>query len=217
MTVIALIDGPLSKGLRVGRQTLHCALHPHFGESPAAQHAHAMAATILSHAPWVEISNHVVFPGKLSTSVAAICDALEQALRPEVTFVHCSFGLPYSTPGLLRAISALTAAGKYVVASAAARGGQVYPAAFDGVTSVQGDARCMRADWSFLNLPHADFGACPIGKDTRISGASVAAAHFTGLWAREMRNGRGDKMASHARFKGRERITSREGPKHDGV
>lgn len=210
---IALIDGPLPKGLRVGRQTLHCALDPRFDESPAAQHAHAMATTILGHAPWVHISNHVVFPGKLSTNVAAICEALEQALQSEATFVHCSFGLPHSTPELHRAISALTAAGKNVVASAPARGGQVYPAAYDSVTSVQGDARCMPKEWSFLNLPHADFGACPVGRDTRVSGASIAAAHFTGLWASELRNGQASNMVSYARYQGRERIT--EGGKHD--
>lgn len=207
MTVIALIDGPLPKGAQTGSQTLHCDLHPRFVESPAAHHAHAMATTIVGHAPWVTINNHVVFPGRLSTSVAVICDALEQALRSDATFVHCSFGLPKSTPDLYRAICALTASGKHVVASAAARGDAVYPAAYDGVTSVQGDARCDVEDWSHLSLPHAEFGACPTGLDPGVRGASIAAAHFTGLWAKALQHGAAEKMQMNARYRGRERIT----------
>jgi len=58
----------------------------------------------------------------------------------------------------------------------------VWPAAHPAVIAVQGDARCRRGDWSWLDLPHAQFGADPSpSRPGAPAGASVAAARFAGL------------------------------------
>lgn len=206
MTVVALIDGPLPA---CRHRHSFCEPHPAADRSPAARHASQMAAAILRNAPGVTIDSHVVFPGHLNTSVATICEALEHAAQSDARIVHCSFGIARNPPELAHAVAAVRAAGKWLVASAPARGAPVYPAGCDGVIAVQGDARCGPAQWSRLDLPQARFGACPNGADPAIRGASVAAAHFTGLLVREYGAGRADLMPQTAAFQGRERILAR--------
>ncbi|AVO36324.1 hypothetical protein [Pukyongiella litopenaei] len=207
MMVVALIDGPLPVVMPACRHRhLHCQPHPDADRSPAARHAGQMAAAIMRNAPGVAFDSHVVFPGHLNTFVVAVCEALERAARSDARIVQCSFGIARNPPELVRAVAAVRAAGKWLVASAPARGAPVYPAGCDGVVAVQGDARCGPAQWSRLDLPHARFGACPTGPDPAIRGASIAAAHFTGLLAREHDAGRADLMPQTAPFQGRERI-----------
>ena len=85
----------------------------------------------------------------------------------------------------------------------------MFPAAYPGVISVQGDARCEAGAWSWLNLPTAEFGACPsLAKGSEVAGGSVAAAHFTGHVANLKARGVDDLHAalrSGATFVGRER------------
>lgn len=211
--IIALIDGPVS--VPSGERTFCCTPHPRFDQSPAAQHANAMVAAIQRAANGVRIDNYVVFPGKLGTSLDAVCRALEQVAESEATLAHCSFGLATSSPRLQSAIAALIRSGKQVVASTVARGASVFPAGYDGVIAVQGDARCDPDNWSCLDLPHAQFGACPIGGEPNLRGASIAAAHFSGLLARH--KGQISQMRAMAQFQGRERILHREGAADDGV
>lgn len=65
MTVVALIDGPLSRDCPALRTTnSFCDLHPHAANSPAAQHARHTAAAILINAPSAQIDNYQVFPGQ---------------------------------------------------------------------------------------------------------------------------------------------------------
>ncbi|MFW8634867.1 hypothetical protein [Cribrihabitans pelagius] len=204
--LVALIDGPLPGA----RHKLHCALHPLAAESPAARHAAVMAACIRAAAPKARFISHVIFPGRMSAAAAAAAAALSAAAEGGADVVHCSFGLPGKNPALAEAVAALLAAGKQVVASAPAQGGPVYPAAFPGVHSVQGDARCGPGQWSLLNLPGARFGACPRDAASGLAGASVAAAHFTGLLARNLAAGRGAEMTGAA-FQGRERRSGAAG------
>ncbi|WP_428670616.1 hypothetical protein [Roseibium sp.] len=150
----------------------------------AQEHAIAMARTFEACAGQFALVNAVVFPGRLSASLDDVCTALDRLIQDPPDIVLCSFGIARSSVELSVATERLLQAGSLVVASAPARGDPVYPAAFDGVVSVQGDARCMPGELSRLDLPQAMFGACPVAAgNAHIRGASAAAAHLAGLLA----------------------------------
>lgn len=185
MTLVALIDGPLASD--------HPALHARIDipgvapvvDSPAGRHAAAMAAAITAGAPDARIVSIAVFAGSLAARADALGEALAAAADTEATLVHCSLGLSRYDPALAEQVSALLRTGRTLVAASAARGGPVWPAALPEVIAVQGDARCNAAQWSRLALPHADYGACPrLDAHAPVAGASVAAAHLTGILAR---------------------------------
>ncbi|MFY0312169.1 hypothetical protein ACFMBG_19995 [Leisingera sp. D0M16] len=205
--LIALIDGPLAEGTPgVCSRMDMCQLHPRAAESPAALHASHMAAAIRANAPEARILGLSIFPGRLATSLAIVAEALCRAAASEAEIVHCSFGHGEASPLLAEAVAAVLAEGKLLVASAPARGAPVYPAGCEGVLSVQGDARCAPGQWSLLDLPGARFGACPGGPGAPVRGASLAAAHFTGLLARACSGGGVEEMLQTPSFTGRERI-----------
>lgn len=214
--LIALIDGPLAADTPgfAGRMDM-CGMHPRAGESPAALHASHMATAIRANAHHARILGFSIFPGRLSTSLATVSEALRRAAESEAEIVHCSFGHVSPSPVLAEAVTAALQAGKLVVASAPARGAPVFPAGYAGVLSVQGDARCTTAQWSKLCLPGARFGACPGGPATPVRGASLAAAHFTGLLARACTEGGAKVMLQTPTFNGRERIWKRGIEPHD--
>ncbi|KIC15678.1 MULTISPECIES: hypothetical protein [unclassified Leisingera] len=205
--LIALIDGPLAADAPgfAGRADI-CAMHPRAAESPAALHASCMAAAIHANATGARILGLSIFAGRLSTSLANVAEALHRAAVSEAEIVHCSFGHGKSSPLMDEAVAAVLAAGKLLVASAPARGTPVYPAGCAGVVSVQGDARCNSSQWSLLNLPGAQYGACPVTSGVPVRGASLAAAHFTGLLARACMSGGIENMLQNPSFTGRERI-----------
>ncbi|UES44037.1 hypothetical protein [Roseibium aggregatum] len=175
----------------------------------ASGHAEAMAQTVRTHAEDVLLLNAVVFPGQLSTTLDAICAALSWLAEDPPDIVLCAFGMARSSVELSVAVARLQRAGCLMVASAPARGGQTYPAVYDGVLSVQGDARCGKAELSKLDLPQATFGACPMAAGREdIRGASAAAAHLAGLLAKSVQGseGRGlDGLETFVRYRGRER------------
>ncbi|AHD02076.1 peptidase S8 and S53 subtilisin kexin sedolisin [Leisingera methylohalidivorans] len=206
--LIALIDGPLAADTPgLAARTDICDVHPRAAESPAALHAAHMAAAIRANAPAARFLGFSIFPGRLSASLAAVAEALHRAACSEAQIVHCSFGQPHYSPLLAGAAAAVLQAGKLLVASAPARGAPVCPAACSGVQSVQGDARCAPGQWSLLNLPGAQYGACPGTAGAAVRGASLAAAHFTGLLARARISGGGKAVLQPPAFIGRERIT----------
>ncbi len=180
--------------------------------SPAAEnHAGAMADTIRAQAGEVHFVNAVVFPGRLATSVATVCAALDWLVENPPEIVLCSFGMALPSVELTAKTHALLQAGSLIVASAPARGEPVYPAAIDGVVSVQGDARCLPGELSRLDLPQATYGACPAATcNPDIRGASVAAAHMAGLLAKHWRGTADNTLAAletAIRYHGRERRT----------
>ncbi|WP_291730419.1 hypothetical protein [Leisingera sp. F5] len=211
--LIALIDGPLAADTPgLACRTDICKPHPRAADSPAALHASHMAAAIRTNAPKARLLNLTIFPGRLATSLATVAKALHRAAESEAAIIHCSFGHTDANPLLTDAVAAVLQAGKLLVASAPARGAPVYPAACNGVYSVQGDARCAPGQWSLLNLLGAQFGACPGGPEMPVRGASLAAAHFTGLLARA-RMGCGVRaFLQIPAFTGRERIGLPPGP-----
>lgn len=207
MIRVALIDGPL----RPDHPALvrRSVLRP--GDMGAAEggHAAAMAAALLAGCPDARIENLVVFAGGLTTNAACVADAMEDARGADL--VLCAFGMTRADPALALATARVLEGGAVIVAAAPARGAPVFPAAFDGVVSVQGDARCGPTDWSRLDLPQARFGACPaLAPHPGVAGASVAAAHFAGIVARHIAGGApgADAIALIARtapHQGRER------------
>ncbi|SDC01831.1 hypothetical protein [Ruegeria marina] len=207
MPVIALIDGLLPRawpGLKE-RVAFH-ETQPYQSGSPATSHAMQMALAIRRNAPDAEFESLGVFAGSLACSVSSVCDALAYAAQSDASIVHCSFGLGRDVPELGKSVARILASGKFLVASAPARGAVSFPAAYEGVIAVQGDARCTPGQWSHLNLSHAEFGACPHGPDGMTNGASTAAAHFSGHLARALAlNSLGTLRADPA-FRGRERI-----------
>lgn len=204
MIRIGLIDGALPKdwpGLE--RQAWFCESD---GTPHAGMHASAMAKTFQAHAPYVQIVNAVVFPGRLATSHIPVCATLDWFCKDPPEIVLCAFGMARSSVELGIVVARLQQAGSTIIASAPARGGLVYPAALYGVLSVQGDARCGLQELSRLDLPHAVFGACPEAAGfPEIRGASPAAAHAAGLLAAcQAEAGRGARcLEGHVRYRGR--------------
>ena len=205
-----LIDGDLAPELRNGgerRILTRGGASEHGGA--AARHASALARALRHHAPMAVIDSYVVFRDGLATDVATIIAALEAAAETEARLVHCSFGLGRADDGLAWAVERLVGQGKLVVASAPASGAAVYPAALPNVFAVQGDARCGPVDWTWLaeETPQAEFAAHAGRVGDPVRGASLAAAHFSGLMlarlelAKDMR----DYMRRSARYLGRER------------
>lgn len=182
MIRVGLVDGALPEDFPgLGASRLFC---PHDGAVAATHHATAMAATIASHAPDVGFLGAVVFAGRLATSLQSVCDALHWLAADPPDIVLCSFGMANASLELLLAAARLQQAGCVIVASAPARGAPVFPAAFDDVISVQGDARCRPDEISRLDLPQAAYGASPVAHGhPDVRGASAAAAHLAGLLA----------------------------------
>lgn len=178
------------------------------GAELASGHADAMAQTVCTHAQDVLLLNAVVFPGQLSTTLDTICAAFSWLAEDPPDIVLCAFGMARSSVELSVAVARLQRAGCLMVASAPARGGQAYPAAYDGVLSVQGDARCGKAELSKLDLPQATFGACPMAAGREdIRGASAAAAHLAGLLARSVQGSERNALVgleTFVRYRGRE-------------
>ena len=192
MIRVALIDGALADTAPgLAAQAWFCEAD---GGEAAGRHAEALAATLRSGNGDLQLINAVVFPGRLATSVKAIGDALDWLLRNPPEIVLCAFGLARASTELTLKTKALQRGGSLIVASAPARGQPVYPAALDGVISVQGDARCAPGELSRLDLPQAAFGACPVARGhPEVRGASAAAAHMAGILAA---NWRGSPAAS---------------------
>lgn len=206
----ALIDGALSAGTPgLAAQAWFCEAD---GGETASRHAAAMAASLRPPESDLRLVNAVVFPGRLATSVAAVCRALDWLLAEPPEIVLCAFGLARAAVELQVKVKALQAGGSLVVAAAPARGAPVYPAALDGVVSVQGDARCAPGEISRLDLPQAAFGACPVARGhDEIRGASAAAAWTAGLLAENWRGSPAATLGTLApavRFRGRERRTA---------
>lgn len=202
MTRIALIDGPLVLG-RHGCVAVMDPIGSAVADSPAGQHARAVAGAIQSRAPGVQIVSIPVFQGKLSARASDLVTALHLAADSGAAIIHCSLGLARDVVDVAKAVAALKG---ITVASAPARGDPVWPAALPQVLSVQGDARCGPGQWSVLSLPTADYGACPTANG--IAGASIAAASLTGILAQQHISDPAEARAfllREAAFHGRER------------
>ena len=156
-----------------------------------------------------------VFGNRPTTQPAIIAEAIDWLVAEQVALINMSFGLAADRPVLAEASARAGQAGIILVASAPAQGIPAYPAAYPDAIAVTGDARCGRGEISHLGAI-AEFGTwCASPEqdpDTAISGASIAAAHFTGLAASWLVNHPGatrQEVVTHflgeARFHGPER------------
>lgn len=210
MTLVALIDGPLPANYPgvSARASLAVAAPG----TPAERHALAMAETIRAGAPDAVFICIAIFDGRLSASAGTLAAALDAAIGSTATIVHCSAGLARPDRAVIDAAQRTIAAGRRLIAASPARGDPVWPAAVTGVLAVQGDARCRPEEWSLLDSSPL-FGACPQAiRFPDVAGASIAAAHFTGLLAARV-PGSDDpvgEMLRDAQYFGRERRISTE-------
>ena len=172
-------------------------------------HGADMARIILAQAPEAELVLAQVFDSEAATSPARVAAGLDWCVAQGAQVVALCLGLRRDEPVLRAACAKAAAAGVDLIASAAARGAPVYPAAYDDVIAVCGDARCAPGEVSALGGVPAEFGACHIWGPRR--GASCAAAAATGLVAAwRARGGSGQARAylsGMAAYHGREHRT----------
>lgn len=188
------------------------------GGEDAISHGAMLADVILSHAPGIAFLNAKIFAGRPVTEPAVIAAGLRWLVAEGAALINMSFGLRDDREVLRQACEQVLAAGVIVVAASPARGDAVYPAAYDGVLSASGDARCAPGDISHLASRQAEFGACPRGiKETAgplVGGASLATAHVSGKIAAYLVDGgtAGEARAhlqSIAKYHGPEQVNQR--------
>lgn len=146
-------------------------------------HGTQAATTILSHLPQAQLCVAKVFSEGLATSASQVTSALEWMIEEDVKLINMSLGLVADRVSIRNVCKEASTRGIVLVASSPAHGEAVYPASYASVISVTGDARCAEHQCSYLQSPQAEFGACVRSKTWGIAGASIAAAHFTGLIA----------------------------------
>ncbi len=143
-----------------------------------------MARLVLEGLPTARLLSAQVFHEALDASVADVAQAIAWLAAQRVDVINMSFGLRARSPALEAACRQAHEACVLLVASAPARGGAVYPAAFESCIAVSDDARCRAGEVSWLGLQGAGFGTHPfLERDSaaRGGGASYAAARFSGL------------------------------------
>jgi hypothetical protein len=139
--------------------------------------------SIIAHcAPRAQLYIAQVFRERPVTSAAQVAAALDWLVEQEVTVVNLSLGLREARDVLAAACARAVDAGVVICAASPALGRPVYPASFDGVLRVTGDARCARMEFSAIGTAQADFGAHvrPLDGDRGASGASMGCAHLSG-------------------------------------
>jgi subtilisin family serine protease len=173
----------------------------------ASGHGTTVARIVLHHAPDARLLCAQAFGPGGRAEAAAVAEALRWLIAQRARVVNLSLGLAHDRQVLRAAVADALAAGLILVASTPARGAPVYPAAYPGVLRVTGDARCEPEAISALGGAPADYGACARDLDGTQGGASLAAAHVTGILAGGLTTA-GDAAAilgRAVRFHGRER------------
>lgn len=171
-------------------------------------HGTTIARIILHHAPQAQLLDAQAFGPGARAEPAAVADALGWLVAQRARLINLSLGLAHDRDVLRTAVAEALAAGLILVASTPARGPAVYPAAYPGVVRVTGDARCAPGELSALGGEPADYGACPRNLDGTPGGASLAAAHVSGLLALGLSTADSDAdaiLGRAVRFRGRER------------
>ncbi len=180
-------------------------------------HGAVLAEIILAAAPRARLLNAQVFRNASPASPRVIAAALEWVVAEGARVVNMSFGLSQDRAVLREACAAAVATGVLLVAATPARGSRVFPACYEEIVRVCGDARCGPGELSILPDCPAHFGACPhpsgpSAARQRLGGASVSTAHLTGMLAAFcMTNPRASRevalrhLESLCRFHGRER------------
>lgn len=122
-----------------------------------------------------------VFDERGVTTPVAVAQALAGLVEQGAGLVLMALGVAQDRDVLRSACAHAVGHGVVLVASAPARGGACFPAAYPGVLSVCGDARCGPDQISWLGGRPALFGAharALPGADDSLRGASMGAAWF---------------------------------------
>ena len=197
--VDAAVDRSLAGSIAAARSFTGAGAH-------ASDHGSTVARIVLHHAPQARLLCAQAFGPGGRTEAAAVAEALRWLVAERARLVNLSLGLAHDREVLRAAVADAHAAGLILVASTPARGGPVYPAAYPGVLRVTGDARCEAGEISALSGAPADYGACPRDPDGTPGGASLAAAHVTGLLASGLATAEAAAILERAvRYHGRER------------
>jgi subtilisin family serine protease len=150
-----------------------------------------------------------VFVDSGIASAAAVAAAVDWCVAEGGNLLHLSLGLSADRAVLAGAVARALEQGCLVIASTPARGAPVYPAAYAGVISATGDARCAPGELS--QLAPDTFGGCPWFESAsgRAQGASIGAAAITHLLigaARAVSRAEAlELLAARARYQGPER------------
>lgn len=153
-----------------------------FSSGDRAGHGTLIAQLILTSNVEVKFLSAQVFSEHGASTPATVAAGLNWLIEAGVGLACMSFGLHADRPVLEYSCQLASRAGVILIAAAPARGDQVYPAAYDNVIAVTGDARCEPGEFSHLQTERAAFGACayPAGGTAGVpgsSGASLAAAY----------------------------------------
>jgi hypothetical protein len=114
-------------------------------------HGSQVAELILAAAPAARLACAQVFAARQPVTAEIVAAGLRWCVAHHVRVVNLSLGLREDRGALRAACATAAAAGVLLVASAPARGGPVYPAAYPGVLAVSGDARCAPGTWSLID------------------------------------------------------------------
>jgi hypothetical protein len=163
-------------------------------------HGSAVLAIVRHLAPAARFRVAQVFRERLTATAAQVAAAIDWLVEGGVDLINLSLGLREDRPALREACRRAVAAGVVLCAAAPARGAPVFPAAYDGVWRMTGDARCARAQIACLMTRYADFGAhvrpLPAEPDANLEpapraggGASMGCAHMSGHLAAALARG----------------------------
>jgi len=149
-------------------------------------HGSAVSRRIANFAPSVRWHVAQVLNASGRTSALQIAAALDWLAQQEVTLVCMSLGVRADRPSLARACAHAVSQGMALCASVPAHGAPVFPAAYEGMVRVTGDARCAPEQWSWLGTGQAEFGAAACTNSGQPAGASLANAALCGILAARM-------------------------------
>lgn len=208
MTILGLIDTGLAPELlAAGARTLGGTSDPH-------GHGGAVSRILASRVPATALLCAPVFDPRGVTTPLAVAEAVDSLVAGGAATILMALGLAHDRPVLRDACHRAAARGVVLVASAPARGGPCFPAAYAEVISVCGDARCAPDELSWLGGEPALFGAHVGALATdgpRFRGASMGAAWFAAhchalLSPTSDRAGLVEALRNRCVYFGRERI-----------
>lgn len=159
-----------------------------------SEHGTQLAQIIRWNAHSAELLDARAFIAGHPSSAARIASAIDWLVEQKADLINMSFGLQSDREVLEQAVKRAQQAGIICIASTPAQGASVYPASYDAVIAVSGDARCSAGEFSlFSRGPQWHFGAANGGPSHRAHerghGASYACAHLSGYLAQLMQSG----------------------------